>query len=337
MTPSRWTWIVGTACLLSLAGMYAAAFVYGAEPLPLSLVIIAGLLAITGAWVGLRTSTPVHRPRVRDVFASAIATTLALLLTREMGVPPLIAVSLVAVTTGMMAAPRGPLDHLARGSAYVGAFVGLLAPSVTVPSSWVVLSGALGGLLWSVIGPDVYHGVGGRLGLVAFMASSAVYWVAAVLGYESDAVLLPEVDGMAHMAMLPIGAAGAIVTWVLIHRLGWDFTIASGLTSLLVCGAIDLSSMGDLTAVLATAWFGGTMVGLSLPQRLPNAAWVMAAGTIYGGYMLHFEGPLQGHVGVIGATATIAVFVTMGALRGLAAVSPRVAVRRSMRPARTPA
>ncbi len=323
MRPTPWTYALCGLQLASLAIMYVVAFVLGAEPLPLSIVVIAGALAAIGAWAGVRGSLRVPRPRVRDVLTAGAATALALFLCREMAVPPIIAVSLVAITLGMMAAPRGPLDHLSRGAGYVGAFVGLLAPSITVPSPWVVASGAVGGLLWSMIGPGAYSGVGGRLGLVAFMASSAVYWFASSLGYEQGMLLVPDVNGLAHAAMVPIGAAGAVITWVLINRRGWDFTLASGVTSLAVCGCIAISDMGTLSPVLATAWFGGTMVGLSTPARLPNAAWVAAAGMMYGAYMLHFEGPLQGHVGVIGATGVIAVFVAMGALRLAAAVMSR--------------
>ena len=315
MRRTLWTYALAALTLAALVAMYVFAFVMGAEPLPLAVVIVALILAIIGAALAVRDSLAVPRPRVRDVAAGATATAFCLFLCREMGIPALVTVSIAAIIIGMMVAPRGPLDARGEGAAYVGAFVGLLAPGITVPSAWVVLAGALAGLLWSVIGLSVLPGVGGRLGLVAFMGSSAIYWLATALGYERNAVLVPDVQGMAHMAMIPIGGVAAVLTWLLIQRRGWDFALASGITSLLVCGGIHLADMGALEPVLATAWFGGTMVGLSTPARLPSAAWVTLAGLMYGSYMLHFEGPLTGHVGVIGATGTIAVFVAMGALR----------------------
>ena len=316
-------YLLVAATLVSLAAMYVIAFVLGAEPLPLALVVIALILAAIGAVVAVRVSVPVPRPRVSDVAAATAATALSQLLCRDMGIPPLVTVSIVAIIIGMMVAPHGPLDVRSEGAAYVGAFVGLLAPTITVPVGWVLLAGAFAGLLWSFIGLCVLPGVGGRLGLVAFMGSSFIYWLATRLGYEHNAVLVPEVRGMAHMAMIPIGGVAAVLTWLLIQRRGWDFALASGVTSLLVCGVIYLSDMGALAPVLATAWFGGTMVGLSTPERLPNAGWVMGAGLMYGAYMLHFAGPLTGHVGVIGATGTIAVFIAMGALRVGAWLTPR--------------
>jgi len=319
-----WTYALAAVTVASLIAMYVVAFIVGAEPLPLSIVVIAIILATIGAVVAVRDSLRVPRPRVADVAAGVAGTALSLLLTREMGMPALVAVSITAIIIGMMVAPHGPLDVRSECSAYTGAFVGLLAPTITVPFGWVLLAGALAGLLWSVIGPYVLPGVGGRLGLVALMGSSFIYWLASVFGYEHNAVPLPEVQGMAHMAIIPIGGVAAVLTWLLIQRLGWDLALASGSTSLIVCSAVHLADMGALEPVLATAWFGGTMVGLSAPARLPNAAWVTLAGLMYGAYMLHFEGPLTGHVGVIGATGTIAVFVAMGALRASTWVMPRL-------------
>lgn len=324
--PTPWTYALGAITLASLAAMYVVAFVLGAEPLPLGIVVLAGALACVGAAAAVRASLPLVRPRAGDLIAGAAAAAMTLLFTRGMGVPALVAVSLVAILLGVMASRQGFLDRTAQGAGYAGAFVGLIAPGITLHTAWVVLAGAVAGLLWSVIGPCVLPGVGGRLGLVAFMASAGMYWVAGALGHESGALLAPGVDGLTHMAMVPVAAAGAIVTWVLIERAGWDFALASGLTSLAVCGVIDLSMASGLAPVLGSAWFGGTMVGLSVPERLPTAGWVLLAGLAYGAFMLHFEGPLTGHVGVIGATATIGVFVSMGACHGVEALARRRSV-----------
>jgi len=151
-----WTYALAAVTLGSLIAMYVVAFIIGAEPLPLAIVVIAIILATIGALVAVRDSLRVPRPRMADAAASVCT----------------------AVIIGMMVAPRGPLDVRSECSAYTGAFVGLLAPAVAVPFGWVLLAGGLAGLLWSVIGPYVLPGVGGRLGLVALMGSSFVYWLA---------------------------------------------------------------------------------------------------------------------------------------------------------------
>jgi hypothetical protein len=331
MTPTRVTVALGVLVMISLTGMYVLAFVLGAEPIPLALVAVVALLALFGGIVTLRTSRAVPRPRLVDVVIAMSATAASLFMTREMGMRPLVAAAMIGVVIGVAALADGPLDAMSSVAGYSGSMVGLLAPSVTISGYWVVAAGAVAGLLWSVIGPAVFDGVGGRMGVVAYMGSSAIYLIADLVGANHNAVIIPSVDGMAHAAIIPIGAAGAVITWVLVNQRGWGFVLASALTSLIVCGVIGMSDMGPLEPVLATAWFGGTFVGGTAPGRLPNPAWLALAGALYGSFMLHFEGPLQGHVGVIGATGTIACFAVIG-LRRLVGGMPKGAAATTTAP-----
>jgi len=316
MRPTRLTIALGVLVMMSLAAMYVLAFVLGAEPIPLVLVVVVALFTIFGAVAALRTSRAVSRPRLVDILVATAATGASLFLTREMGMRPLVAAAMIAVLLGVAALDDGPLDGMSSSAGYSGAVVGLLAPSITIAGYWVVAAGAVAGLLWSLIGPAVFDGVGGRMGVVAYMGSAAIYPIADLVGANHNAVIIPSVGGMAHAAIIPIGAIAAVVIWVLVNVRGWGFVLSSGLTSLIVCGVIGMSDMGPLEPVLAAAWFGGTLVGSTSPERLPNPAWLALAGALYGAFMLHFQGPLQGHVGVIGATGTIACLAVIG-LHGL--------------------
>ena len=71
-----------------------------------------------------------------------------------------------------------------------------------------LIAGAVAGLLWSVIGPCVLPGVGGRLGLVAFMASTGIYWLGSVLGYDKAA----EIAKTAHKHDLTLREAALRLT-----------------------------------------------------------------------------------------------------------------------------
>lgn len=312
--PTRATYVLGIVVLTWLGVMYTRSFIMGANPVPMAITVIVFAFTAVGAVYALRTSLPLPRARAVEVITAVVATVASLGLAREMGVPAMVAASLVGVCLGVAALPGGPLDAISSGAGYSGAVVGLLTPQVTLGWYWVVLAGAIAGVLWSLVGPAVLPGLGGRMGVVAFMGSSFVYWLADLLGDEHNAVLLPGVDGMAHWVVVPVGAVGALITWLLVNRLGWGFNIASALPSLLVCGVLAMAGPPEVQVVLATAFFGGTFVGGTTEARLPSAALMGAAGLIYGAYMLHFEGPLQGHVGVIGATGTIAVLVVLGAL-----------------------
>jgi hypothetical protein len=148
MRPTPWTYALGAVTLLSLAGMYGLAFVAGAEPLPLAVAVIAAILAVIGAISAMGVSLPLMRPRLRDIVTGAGATAMAMLLTRDMEIPALVTVSLVAIVLGVMTVPTGPLDARAEGAGYTGAFVGLLTPTLTIPVGWVILAGAVSGLLW---------------------------------------------------------------------------------------------------------------------------------------------------------------------------------------------
>jgi len=315
MTPMRTTYLLGAVVVATMAAMYLLAFVLGAEPLPLAAVFAVAVFAAFGAVITLRTSLPVPRPRVREVVVALGATSITLFMAREMEIPQLVAAAFVATSLGVMALPGGPLDAIAAGAGYAGSFVGLLTPAITLSWYWVLVAGGLAGLLWTLIGPAVMDGVGGRMGVVGFMASSAIYAVASLTGEEHNAVLLPAVNGMAHAAVIPIGAFAALITWTLMNRAAWGFNLASGLPSLVVCGVVAMADMGATGTVLATAWFGGTFVGGTSLRRLPSAAWLGFAGALYGAFMLHFEGPLQGHVGVIGVTGTISCLAVIAVER----------------------
>jgi hypothetical protein len=312
MSPTRATYVLGALVLLWLAVMYTRSFIMGANPVPMALTIIVLFFTAIGAVHALRTSLPLQRPRVIEVAAAFAGAAATLWLVREMALPPLVGAAFIAVCFGVAALPDGPLDAMSAGAGYSGVCVGLLTPSITLGWYWVAIAGALAGFLWTLVGPAVMQGMGGRMGVVAFMASTAIYWTADLLGDEHNAVLLPGVDGIAHWAVVPIGAVGALITWLLMTRRGWGFNLASGVPSLIVCGVLALAGPPSVQLVFATAFFGGTFVGGTTEARLPTAGLLGAAGLMYGAYMLHFEGPLQGHVGVIGATGTISVLAVAG-------------------------
>jgi hypothetical protein len=229
-----------------------------------------------------------------------------------MGIPLLVAGSIVAVCLGFAQVWDGPLDAMSAGAGYAGTTVGLV-PQYVTQSSWLVIAAAvICGVLWSLVGPSVWDGVGGRMGSVAFIAGSVVYLAADALGLERSHRLLPlHMSELAHWSVVPVGAIAAVLTWVLVQRLDVPFVLASGLLSLIVCVGLNLTQPIP-ASVLDAAFFGGTFVGGTAPRRLPNVAWVAGAGALYGALMLHFAGPLTGHIGVLGATGTMGCLAMAG-------------------------
>lgn len=321
--PTAGTWLLGGLMLATLALVFVETYLLQ----PRAVFAVIGLLGafvivLAGGLIALRTSGPPGRVRLVDVVTAAAASAATLLLVRGLDIPPLVAAAAVATAIGVAMLGDGPLDPIAGSAGYAGAFVGLVAPTVTIALYWVVLAGALTGLLWGLIATSAFAGCGGRMGTTAFLASILVYQLASFLGEKGDAVLLPPVGGLAHWAVVPTGCLATLVTWLLMYRLGWSLPMASGLTSLLVCGGLAMWGPESVELVLATAWYGGTAVGRTGANRLPNAGWVALAGLAYGGLMLRFEGPLQGHVGIIGATGLMGVLAVVAVRRALQAMAP---------------
>lgn len=334
--PGTLTWVVGLIMFGSLATVSITAFLDGSGPVAYVLSITVSLLAILGFVLGMVTSRPMHAPRLIDVAMGLLAAGATQFMCREMGMPMLIAASSVAVLVGIANLPGMPLDVLAAGSAYTGVVAGMVGANITLPPAAILAAGAAAGALFSFIGPCVMPGVGARMGTAGFIAGSAIYLLADALGAERPAIIPPPSQGVPHWGIVPIGMAGALITWILVNRAGTPFVLASGATSVLVTAGTFLFLDPRLATVLGVAWMGGTFVGGSASNRLPTAFWIGVAALLYGGLMLHFEGPLDGHAGIIGATGTIACLATVGiewllhtggAMRQLARVDARVGSR----------
>lgn len=311
-TPSALTFLMGASILVVAGAVVITGYLWESAPIPFVLSLGAALLALLGFTLGMVTSRPMTRPRTLDIVIAAVATAVTLYMSRDMGVEIVVAGALVGVLLGVASLPGGPLDVLAAGSGYAGMVVGMVQPAIAVPTVVLILSGALAGAIFSAIGSSVLPGLGSRMGTSGFLASAVVYVTADLLGAERPALVPAVSGGLPHWAIVPVGIAGALVTWILVNRAGVPFVLASGATSLLVAAAIVWSLPTEPGQALAVAWFGGTFVGGSGSNRLPTAFWIGLAAFIYGALMLHFRGPLDAHAGVIGVTGAIACLATVG-------------------------
>ncbi len=310
--PTPGTWLIGVLILVSLSTMFVMAFLLTDDTaVALVLTLLVGLLALLGFVLGMVTSTGVRAPRAIDVGMALVGVSISQFMTREMGMPLLVAGAAAGTFVGLACLPGMPLDAMSSGSAYTAVFTGLVPQSITLPSWTILLAGVVAGTLFSIIGPSVMPGVGARMGTAAFMGGSLVYFMADALGAERPPLLPPPHEHLPHWAVVPLGFFAAIITWVLVDRFRMPFVLASAGPALVIC-ALIASYQPIHAPTLGAAWLGGTFVGGSGSNRLPTALWVGVAGAIFGSLMLHFDGPLKGHMGVIGATGTIAVLATVG-------------------------
>lgn len=332
MTPRAGTYALAAAMVAGMIAVYVTSFVVAPDTWMRVPAVLLGVLALVGAGLAIATSSPPARVRLMDV-ASALASTLAtFLLARDLGVEPVVAASLVLVTFGLAAQPLGLVDGRAARAGFAGAFVGLIGPAVTISWYWVALAGAIAGVLWSLIGPSVMPGFGGRIGLMAFMGAVAAFTLADLVGDRGNVSLLPVPSEVPTWSLLPVCAFAALITWTLRNRTGLNYATCVGVPTLVISAGIALApNLGNQGAVMATAWLGGAALAGTSLTRLPNAGWVFVAALLYGCLMMRFTGPYAGHAGVIGTLAVIAELATFAARRTLqrAAVQlpgkPRVA------------
>lgn len=317
------TYVLAAVMSLALAIVYVTSFALAPDFGLRVSVAALGVFAAVGVYLAIRSSTFAAHPRVVDVASAMVSTLFTFFMSRDLGVQPVASAALVLVTIGLAAQPLGVVDGRAARAAFAGAFVGLIGPSITVPWYWVALSGAIAGFLWSMIGPSIMPGFGGRIGLMAFLGSAIAYKTADLVDGAGNVALLPPTGGLPTWAVVPVGVAGALVTWTLYNRTSLHYVACVGIPALAVaCGVAASPSLGSTGAVLATAWLGGAALAGTALTRLPNAAWILLAGLLYAGLMVRFTGPYQGHAGAIGVLAFIAELAVFGFRRALQRVAP---------------
>jgi len=324
MKPNAGTYVLAAAMFIGIVMVYVTSFTYAPTIYMRVVATLLGLVGLVGVWLAVASSHPPARVRAMDVATGLVGTMATFLLARELGVQPVVAVSLVLVALGI-AQSRRVIDFPATCSGFAGGFVGLIGPSVTVSWWWVALSGAIAGTLWSMVGPAVMPAFGGRIGLMAFLGSAIAYGIADFLGGRGDADLLPPTDGLPTWAVVPVGITGALVTWLLRNRTDLNYMFCVGLPALAVSAVIALApGLGSQGAVMASAWLGGAALAGTALTRLPNAGWIFVAALLYSGLMVRFTGPFQGYAGAIGVLAFIGELGTFGLRRTLQRLAPRL-------------
>lgn len=192
MRPTPVTYALAALMVGTMVLVYVASYLNPASSRLTWLGLLAFLVVVLiGTAIALRTWGPPGPLRLVDVIASTSAAAMTLLLIRSLGIPTLVAAAIVATGLGVAMLDGGPLDTVAGTAGYAGVFVGLVDPSVTIPLYWVLIAGALVGVLWGLISPALFRGAGGRMSTAAFLASILVYQVADVLGERGGAEMLP--------------------------------------------------------------------------------------------------------------------------------------------------
>ncbi len=189
---------------------------------------------------------------------------------------------------------------------YCGAFVGMASGDL-FDSIFLILAAAILTAGLFVYNKSYFNGFGGKLGLIAFAGSLVV----AVLGGGGlGGIDLKALEIKRSMVIYVV--MGAIFTYLGVVRLNQGAVLASSLSGL--TGGLVLPAVYPETGVfLAAAFFCGSFVGMTAPERLPGKIYIALAGLVAGIFLIFTLPVLGGPGGKMGAVA----FASTIAVRGL--------------------
>lgn len=290
-----------------LALFYLGGFVWGAQVLLLLAFTLLGLTALVG-FLHHGDHGPAGAPHPRPVALATLGALGVVLLSRNGQSSEITAAALVGCA-GALAERLGgakPPWHELAAPLYCGAFAGMTSELVFPHPGWVLLAGALAGLLLGLLG-NSWLGIGGKLGTTAFLAVVGVWPLAAAFGALGPGAHLPVFSSFERALVLGFALASPLLTHLLSYRLGFGVVLGSALPSLAAGLVAPLP--------LATVWLGASFVGMTTPERLaphPRRL-LLLMGLLFALFSLGFQPHLAGLGGDLGATAAVSVFAVLGA------------------------
>ena len=286
---------------------YVDGFVVGAPLLPLLAFVLLGLPLLTG-FLHHGDHGPAGAPHPRPVLLAATGALVVLALSRG-------ALTTTVTAAALVGSIGGLLDRFSRGrgpwrdggpALYCGAFAGMTSELVLRHPAWVLLAGALAGLLLMLLG-NSWRGIGGKLGSTAFLGVVVTCVLASAFGALGSGAHLHLFSAQERTLLLGLAVLSPLLTHALSYRWGLGVVLGSALPSLVVAMLAPQP--------LAAVWLGASFVGMTAPDRLTtHPHWsLLAMGLLFGVFSLGFEPRLAGIGGDLGTTAAVSVFAVLGA------------------------
>lgn len=161
-------------------------------------------------------------------------------------------------------------DRRLGQAAFCGTFAGMSSRAVIPSWQGAVGLGALTSILfeWLIHTKNMFYGVGGRLGAIAFMATNIVAALTHVpTGVSASSLqsLLPTLKSSTLVRFACWHALGSVAT-IALREASDDSAAADPVRASAVVGLFGALLLEDKVAALAL--YGGSFVGMSLPSRL---------------------------------------------------------------------
>jgi hypothetical protein len=153
-------------------------------------------------------------------------------------------------------------------AAFCGSFAGMCSTAVIPTAELALRLGAVTSLLFEILihYRNDFLGIGGRLGMTAFLATSIVAAQTGVsTGFKVSSITLSTLKKSTIIPMALWHATGSVATIVL-REASDDNAAADPVRASAVVGLAGALLLKDKAAALAL--YGGSFVGMSLPSRL---------------------------------------------------------------------
>ncbi len=265
------------------------------------------------------TSAPalLEKSRLNDVMLCTLGALLVYGGVRLAGMSPVVACAELGTMVGILGFSGDASRQTYAGPVYCGGFVGMTSPLILTNAWWITAAGLLAGYFYSVSGP-VVRGVGGKMGSIAFGGALLTVLLAKFAVMAGPGPKIIPLDGTGRLAVLMASLCAAPISYWLAQPCGLGPVLGSALPSAAIALALHWTGhlAPSIAAPMATAWFGASFVGMTLPARLVRRHWMLPVmGLLFGVLWISFKPTLTGIGGGLGATAAIAVLGVIGVAR----------------------
>lgn len=245
-------------------------------------------------------SNPQSQPvlQLKNFIAVFIGGIIAFILSQDIGLGAVVAVSLVAIVAHLVLPEFGV-------PAYCGAFVGMTSELLLFSHGEVALASAAAGVVY-ILTEDVFKGFGGKLGTIALIGT-----VSTGVGLGRQFLTVGITDWQTSVLIILIALIASPLTYYLsIHRKNGP-VLASGFVSL-IGGLLLPILFPQIGVTLAVVGNCASFTGMTSRERCPSFWHIVVAG-LFTGIVFVFSAPLLGGAGgKLGTIAFASVLSTCG-------------------------
>ena len=233
--------------------------------------------------------------KASEFFAVVIAGLLTFYLSNEIDLGVVVASGLV----GVIAATLLPKYKYAAycGAAYCGSFVGMSSKALLINYNEFILASLIAGLIF-LIARNVFSGLGGKLGTIAF-TSTTITGLLHNRQFSSSPIIT---DWKINFWVILMALIAALLSFYINNFLNHGPVMASGIVGLIggLLLPILFPEYGDLLALVVIC---ASFAGMSTIAHFPNAIYIAITGLLIG-ILYVFSLPVYGGAG--GKLGTIA-------------------------------